>query len=101
MDRRLFLRGLLGVAAGAAAMAVTAQTAEAMLLSPTPLPLDPNTAIDPTTAILTEEEVAATKAQDAYWVVYRRRYRRYRRYCYNCYHRRRHYWRRRRLIYFY
>lgn len=99
MDRRLFLRGLFGLSAGAAALAVTAPAAEAMLLG-APLPAsDAGGAFNPATAILTEEEVAATKAQEAYWVVYRRRYRRRRRYFHFYHRRRRRFWRRR--IYFY
>jgi hypothetical protein len=99
MDRRRFLLGLAGAFAAATLMASGSKMAEALPLQPPPdLPPDPI----PEPAVATEADLEAAKAQEAYWVVRRRRYwrpwrRRYwrRRYYYRPYRWRRRYWRRR------
>jgi hypothetical protein len=72
MERRLFLKSLLG---GLTALAVgTALTTDAeaapMLVTP-----EPQTPQEPQTALTSDAEVAQTKAQTAYHRRYRRRYR--------------------------
>jgi len=104
MDRRRFLLGLAGAFAAAGFMAASPQQAEALPLQPPPdLPPEPK----PAPAVATEADLEAAKAEEAYWVVYRRRWRRRRwrrRYWRRYYYRpRRRYWRRRRYrrVYFY
>src|SRR3982750_2038673 len=87
MDRRRFLLGLAGAFAAAGP-----QQAEALPLQPPDLPPEPK----PAPAVATEADLEAAKAEEAYWVVYRRRWRRRRwrrRYWRRFYYRpRRRYW---------
>ena len=70
MDRRRFLLGLAGAFAAAGFMAAGPQHAEALPLQPPPdLPPEPK----PAPAVATEADLEAAKAEEAYWVVYRRR----------------------------
>jgi len=83
MDRRHFLLGLAGAFAATAFTVSGSKMAEALPLQPPPdLPPDPI----PEPAVATEADLEAAKAQEAYWVLVRRR--RWR-------PRRRRYWRRR------
>src|SRR3954470_11762859 len=103
MNRRRFLLGLAGAFAATTLMASGSKMAEALPLQPPPdLPPEPI----PEPAIATEADLEAAKAQEAYWVVVRRRrWRRWR--YYRPYRWRRRYWRRRywrgryRRVYFY
>ena len=102
MDRRRFLLGLAGAFAATALVAGGSKTAEALPMQPPPdLPPEPK----PAPAVATEADLEAAKAEEAYWVVYRRRPRRWRRWRRWRYYRPyRRYWRRRRRyrrVYFY
>jgi hypothetical protein len=90
MDRRGFLKVVLGVTGAAAALATL--PAEAMpRMAPMPQ-TEPTPGEAPAAAIATPEDIADAKVENVYWGWRRRRWRRwgYRRWGY-----RRHYWRRR------
>lgn len=95
MGRRSFLLGLADVL-GTTTLLAGSKAAAAPPLQPAPeLPPDPHLGA----GVANEADLEAAKAQDAYWIVYRRRRRRWRRRRYSW--RRRYYWRprrRRRLV---
>ena len=104
MDRRRFLLGLAGAFAATTLIAAGSRTAEALPLQPPP-DLPPKS--KPAPAVATQADLESAKAEEAYWVYYRRRprrrWRRYRRwrYYYRPYRVRRRWRRRYRRVYFY